>query len=297
MSVFFRLEAPYRGEYRLHRLTFGSGGPVVALVAGIHGNEANGVYALNLVAGILSMRRPAGTVHLLPCVNSVGAAEGRKRWPFDDRDIAAAFPGDPDGLPVERIAAAVLEATVADLCVEMQTGSTVFHEYPHARAPVSGASLAHARATGLPVVWRRAGDRFQDGLCGAWRNEGRAAVILRGGRAGSLDMPEAQEMARGVVRLLASMGVLPHTEPAGPTLDADHVEDYRSGAGGFFIPEVRAGEAVGAGALLGHVRNPLGGDPIETIRARRDGRVLGVRIYPMAHAQELLVRIAEDKSA
>ena len=38
---------------------------------------------------------------------------------------------------------------------------------------------------------------------------------------------------------------------------------------------------------------PLGGEPIEEVRARRAGLVLAVRLYPMVHAQELLVRVAE----
>jgi predicted deacylase len=294
VSVVFTLEAPYRDAYRLHRLTFGQGGPSVAIVAGIHGNEVNGIYACNLLAAVLRMRRPNGTVHLLPCVNSVGAAEGRKRWPFDDRDINAAFPGRPDGIAVERIAHAVLAATEADVCVDVQSGSPQVHEHPHVRAPVSGAELACARATELPIVWRRAGDRFQEGLVAAWGDAGRKAIVVRGGRGAALDIPDAKLLASGLVRLLTHVGVLPPQEVAGVSLEVDHVEDYRSGAGGFFVPEVRPGDAVAAGALLGVVRSPIGGDPIETIQARRAGRVLAVRVYPMAHAQELLVRVAEE---
>jgi uncharacterized protein len=294
VSVVFTLEAPYRGAYRLHRLSFGQGTPSVAMVAGVHGNEVNGVYVLNLVAAVLRVRRPAGTVHLLPCVNSVGAAEGRKRWPFDDRDINAAFPGRADGLAVERIAHAVMEATDAELCVDVQTGSPMVHEHPHARAPLSGGALSAARSTQLPIVWRRAGDRFREGLVGAWGDAGRQAIVLRGGRGAVLDVPDAKLMASGLVRLLTHVGVLPAQESAATSLEVDHVEDYRSGVGGFFVPEVRAGDHVGTGALLGVVRAPLGGDPIEAIHARRAGRILAVRVYPMAHAQELLVRVAEE---
>jgi predicted deacylase len=59
------------------------------------------------------------------------------------------------------------------------------------------------------------------------------------------------------------------------------------------VPEVRPGDRVAAAQLLGLVRAPIGGDPLETITAERPGVVLGVRVYPMANARELLVRIAE----
>lgn len=296
MSVVFSIEAPYRGDYRLHRLSFGSGAPTVAMVAGVHGNEVDGVYALNLVAGVLRMRRPQGTVHLLPCVNTVGAAENRKRWPFDDRDLNAAFPGRPDGLGVERIAHAVMAATEADWCVDVQSGSSVVHEHPHVRAPVSGLELEAGRAMHLPILWRRSGDRFHEGLVAAWRDAGRRALVVRGGRGGQLGLADAHLLASGLVRLLTHLGVIGPQEPAASTLEVDQVEDYRSAAGGFFVPEVQPGELVGAGKLLGVVRAPLGGEPIEQIHARRTGRVLAVRVYPMAHAQELLVRIAEERS-
>lgn len=294
MSVIFRLEAPYRGEYQLHRLSFGSGSPAVAMVAGLHGNEVNGIQALNLVAGMLRVQRPRGTVHLLPCVNSMGADEGRKRWPFDDRDINSAFPGDPTGAAVDRIAAAVMDATEADVCVDVHSGSSHVREHPHARVPMSGRELECARAMSLPVTWRRPGGRYEDGLVGAWSDAGRVGFQVRGGRGSSLDMDDATTLARGLVRLLAGVGVLGVQEACAPGLVTEVVTDYRSESGGFFVPEIVAGERIAANKLLGLVRAPLGGEPIEEVRARRGGIVLAVRVYPMVHARELVARVAEE---
>ncbi len=294
MSVIFTLEAPYRGEYNLHRITFGGGGPAaVAIVAGIHGSEVNGVHALNLVAGMLRVQRPRRPIHLLPCVNSLGADEARKRWPFDDRDINSVFPGDPEGAAVERIAAAVMNATESDVCIDVHSGSTAVREHPHARVPLYGPELQHARAMMLPVVWRRTGGRFEGGLVGAWRDMGREAFQVRGGRGLALDMDDATTLARGLVRLLASLGLIGQQDMGTPSLDTDRVLDYRSASGGFFVPEVQTGERIVPGKLLGLVRNPLGGEPIEEIRAQRAGMILAIRVYPMVHAQELVVRVAE----
>lgn len=293
MTPFFTLETPYRGDYTLHRLTFGNGEPRVAMVAGLHGNEVNGTYALNLVAGVLRMRPPRGTVHLMPCVNTVGAAEGRKRWPFDDRDLQDAFPGRPDGLAVERIAHAVLEGTDAGVCLDVHSGSAVVHEHPHARSPLSGRELAVARTAGLPVLWRRAASRYESGLVGAWRDAGRTALQVRGGRGSSLDVADARSLARGLVRVLAELGMVASAEPLGPVLETDKVTDYRSVVGGFFVPEVKTGERVAAGTMLGVLRQPHGGEPIDEVRADRAGMILALRVYPMVHARELLVRVAE----
>lgn len=295
MSVFFRLEAPYRGEYALHRIRFGGPGPAaVAIVAGLHGNEVNGIQALNLVAQMLRVMRPRRPVHLLPCVNTIGAEEARKRWPFDDRDINTAFPGDREGAAVERIAAAVMDATEADVCIDVHSGSTAVREHPHARVPLSGRELELARAMMLPVVWRRTGGRYEGGLLGAWRDAGREALQVRGGRGLALDMDDATTVARGLVRLLGHLGIIGPQDPGVALVDTDRVTDYRSAAGGFFVPEVHTGERVAPGKLLGVVRSPLGGDPLEDVRATRGGVVLAMRVYPMVHAQELVVRMAEE---
>lgn len=292
MSVVFRLESPYRGEYQLHRLTFGAGDPVVSVVAGIHGNEVNGVYALNLVAGVLRMQPPRGTVHLLPCVNVFGAEAAQKRWPFDDRDLNEAFPGDPEGSPVQRVAAAVVEATAGSLGIDLQTGSATVHEVPHARVPEAGLGLEVGRAAGLPITWARPAGRLADGLVGAWMRRGQPALVLRGGRGGALDVEEARVLARALVRALGEVGVLTRTEPAAPGVVTTEVHDHRTTVGGFFVPELRPGDKVRAGQLLGTVRAPLGGTGLEEIVSGAAGVVLAVRVYPVVHARELVVRVA-----
>ncbi len=294
--TFFQLESPYRGAYALHRLTFGAGDPVVTLVAGVHGNEVNGTYALNLLAGVLRLQRPRGTVHLLPCVNLFGAEEGRKRWPFGDRDLNLSFPGHPEGSPVERVADAVMRASEGRLCVDVQTGSSVVHEVPHVRAPLSGAAVELGRAAGLPVLWRRPSESFDEGLVGAWRAAGRTALVVRGGRGGALDLDDAKVLARGLVRLLVEAGHLQTPEPPAAGVVTTDVCDYRCELGGFFVPEVRPGDRVVAGQVLGSLRAPVGGGALESLVAGAAGVVLAVRVYPVVHARELVVRVAQSTS-
>jgi uncharacterized protein len=296
VSVVFRIEAPYRGAYELHRLTFGNGdGPTVAIVAGMHGNELNGVHAVNLLASSLRVARPRGRVHLFPLVNTFGADEGRKRWPFDDRDINMAFPGDSDGTVVERIAHALLEATDADVCVDVHSGAPHVRELPQVRVPIGGEELALGRAMGLPIVWRRAGAALDPtGLVGAWRAAGRKALHVVAGRGITLDTGHSSTTAHGLNRLLAHLGLMHAVGPSETVADvaASEVETFRALYGGFFVPEVRVGDAVKAGHMLGYVQSPIGGDRLAEIRASGSGIVMTVRAWPMVHAQELLVRVA-----
>ncbi|MEC8193632.1 MAG: succinylglutamate desuccinylase/aspartoacylase family protein [Myxococcota bacterium] len=296
MSVVFSIDAPYRGRYELHRLTYGSGGPSVAIVAGLHGNELNGIHAVNLLNKMLRVQRPKGTVHLFPLVNTFGADQATKRWPYDDQDINHAFPGDPDGSVVQRIAHALFEASDADLCIDVHSGAPHVRELPQVRAPMGGEELALARAMKLPVVWRRPGIRLEPtGLVGAWRAAGRNALHIVGGRGITLDNRHATTMANGLANLLGHLGISAHMDsPMSIIGDVTHanVETHRASCGGFFVAEVRVGDLVKPGHLLGYIQSPVGGERLDEVRALCTGVVMTVRAYPMIHAQELLVRVA-----
>jgi predicted deacylase len=298
MSVVFQIEAPYRGVYELHRLSFGSGkGPTVAIVAGLHGNELNGVHAVNLLAKSLAFQRPKGTVHLFPLVNTFGADEGGKRWPFDDQDINRAFPGDVEGSVVQRLAHALLEASDAEVCVDVHSGAPYVRELPQVRAPMGGEELELARSMDLPIVWRRPGVRLEPtGLVGAWRAEGRRALHMVGGRGITLDSRHSTTMANGLSNLLGHLGICAQMDMGGSGTMADvthaEVEVHRADCGGFFVAEVHVGDLVRPGHLLGYLQSPIGGERLSEVRARRVGVVMTMRAYPMVHAQELLVRVA-----
>ena len=295
MTVIFRMEAPYRGHFELHRLSFGSGSPTVAVVAGLHGNELNSVHAVNLLVAALRVQPPKGTVHLFPMVNTMGAEEGVKRWPFDNRDINRAFPGKVDGDGVQRIAHAIMESTDADICVDVHSGSAQVRELPQVRVPMSGAELEAARMMGLPIVWRRPGARVDTtGLVGAWRQAGRRALHVVGGRGITLDTRLSGMMARGLSRLLAHVGMMPSVGPSETVADVSRpdIEVHRAMCGGFYVSEVRVGDVVQPGHLLGYIQSPLGGERLTELRAACTGVVMTVRAWPMVHAQELLVRVA-----
>jgi uncharacterized protein len=300
MKEVFRLEIPYREAFSLKQLTFGSGGRSVAVVAGLHGTELTGVHALNLVARALAMARCRGQVSLIPVVNRYGVEQSTKRWPFDDRDINQAFPGDPDGSPVQRIAHAVLEATKAEVCLDIHSGSPVVRELPQVRAPLAGAEVELARAMQLPMVWRRAGDRLEaTGLVGAWRETGCHSLHVVGGRGSTLDVGHAREIANGILRVLEHMDIIGSmTDPATTVIDTTRagVDYHYSSVGGFWVPEVACGDRVSPGQFLGAVTEIVGGDRMEEVRANRSGVVMSMRCYPVVHARELLVRVAETRS-
>src|SRR5262245_38630281 len=71
-------------------------GPKVALVAGVHGDELEGQFALQSLAEELQPAKLAGNLLLVLCANPLAAAQGQRRTPHDNIDLNRVFPGQPE---------------------------------------------------------------------------------------------------------------------------------------------------------------------------------------------------------
>ncbi len=90
-------------ENRVQVLRGEQPGPVLYVVAGIHGDERAGWLAGNLLK---EASLKAGTLYIVSPANRYGA-EHDQRTTKSDRDLNRNFPGDPSGWDAQRIAAAI----------------------------------------------------------------------------------------------------------------------------------------------------------------------------------------------
>lgn len=296
MAVIFEVEAPFRSSYQLHMLEYGSGGPVVSIISGLHGNELNGIHAVNLLSTVLRMQKLNGTIRLFPLVNTFGADECRKQWPLNNEDINKSFPGSKDGTITQRIIAALMEATSgSDICIDVHSGASHVREIPQVRCAISGIELEYARAMRLPIVWKRFGTHLSTtGFLGACRQRGQSVLKITGGRGITLDTKLSTQMADGLSSLCSHIGIMRslNTRETLAEVHSEQIKSYRASCGGFFVPEVRVGDRVQSGRLLGYLQSPIGGERLDTIRAEGEGFVVTLRANPMVHSHELLVRLA-----
>jgi len=94
------LELPYREQLQLHRTVFhGGAGPKVAVVAGIHGDELEGLYVCHRLAAWLEELALTqsdalrGRVELYPALNPLGIDTLQRFVPVFDTDLNRNFPG------------------------------------------------------------------------------------------------------------------------------------------------------------------------------------------------------------
>jgi len=162
-----QMTAPLREDFDIpyHDIGEPNAAPQVAMVAGIHGDELNGVFVLsrlaNFLKGVVAGRHPGQSVRarvlIVPAVNVLGVNTRSRRWPFDSTDINRMFPGYDAGETTQRVAHAVLRLTCeAHYRVDIHSSNLDFEELPQVRlyAPAD-EERASARLFGLTAVIER----------------------------------------------------------------------------------------------------------------------------------------------
>jgi predicted deacylase len=261
-------------------------GPVVTVVAGVHGAEVSSIEAARRLAADLGGHLRRGTVAVVPVAN-LASFFARSLYvnPVDGKNLNRVFPGRPDGTASERLAHALVEQLVrpADVVLDLHGGDIVealdpfmMAEAPPGRGENAPAlELAAAFALDQVLTGHVAGS-----LAAAATQLGRAALLAECGQQGVVSPLAVERLAQGVLRILDRLDMLdadarPAPPPGRPVyrpgwtwMNAEHT--------GYWLPApaIAVGREVTEGALLGVVQ-PLDLDlpPVE-VRSPHDGRIL-----------------------
>ena len=261
----------------------GSGvGPRLAAVAGIHGDEPEGMLALIDAAAKIAPERLRGRLIILPVANLPAFGAGRRESPLDGLDLNRTFPGRPDGRPSERLAHALFEriVRVVDFAFSLhswyQTGTVL----PYVEVPRSGevkaACLAAARASGFDRV--RELDWPAGLLVRVACETGIPAIEAEIDGQGTVTTAGRACYRRHLEALLRHLGMLngPPQSPAASTLgEARHL---LAPTGGGLRLAVGLGDRVGAGDPIGTITDVFGTARAE-VNAPCAGMVLAHRTF------------------
>ena len=315
-----RYTADFAGlEIPVIEVTGDTPGPLLSVIAGVHGCEYASMAGLRRWVGGLAARPIRGTVRAVPVVN-LPAFWARSPFvvPDDGKNLNRCFPGSPDGTLAERLADAVFTQVIrgSDALVDMHAGDLAeslepFALYHDGVAEAEAEGLA--AAYGLRYVLRQAPGPA-GGVAGstsaASAAAGIPAITAEAGGCGLVDEAAVETHVRGldgVLRYL-EMAAGPGAEPgagdaaaaaAGPVGPPSPAPVYldswvwpRTAAAGWWAPAVRVGERVTAGQPLGTVSTLDGGTVLEAVTAPRDGVVLFLTSSPAIAADGLLLGLA-----
>jgi len=252
-------------------------GPTVCLIAGVHGDELNGIEIVRKVVEGLTPRRISGMVIAVPVANLHGFRRSSRYLP-DRRDLNRFFPGTPTGSSASRIAWSLWSEVIRHCTslIDLHTGSFHRTNLPQVRidtADPRSFALARGFATALVIH-----DPGQDGtLRRAARRAGIGAITYEAGEPLRFQEKEIARGVEGVRNVLAALGM----SDDAPVAVTPHVYQrtrwVRVDDGGIFFTRRRLGDRVEAGDLLGTVTDPVTNES-KRVEAPVRGRIIGMAV-------------------
>jgi len=303
------MTAPVREGFDIpcHEIGPKSSHLAAAFVAGLHGDEINGIFILSRLADFLSCVKEKKypdlklikRVLIIPAVNVLGVNLRTRTWPFDKTDINRMFPGSTIGETTERIAYAVLEATKrADYRIDVHTASADFEEIPQVRLHgPRDAERETARLFGLPAIMERSlSPVFTTTLMSSWKVWPGQSFVLRVGRAGTVQLDHCQRVFRSLVVFLGKIGVLEGVQIAQEEEEIcwfDKASAFRVLAekAGTFVSDSQVGRWVRPGQELGYIYDSFNGNVIEKVVSPVAGLLTGIRRHPLLFEGDLILRV------
>ena len=311
-ETFFTIEMPYCEQMETRRTVFSGGdGPRVAVVAGIHGDELEGLYVCHRLAAWLEelLRTDpdaiAGTVELYPAVNTLGLDTLTRGVPVFDTDLNRAFPGSASGPLPARLAAALMTAlSGAALVVDIHASNIYLREIPQVRINQEFDDLLVpiARGMNLDLIWLHgAATVLETTVAHSLNSSGTPCLVVEFGVGMRITPEYCDQLVAGILTVWKDMGVLaqdvvvPETVHKALIADDSNVHYLNAQTSGLFIPTTAHWTDVRCGELLGTIVSPFRGDILSDVRSPVDGVLFTLREYPLVYEGSLMARVMARK--
>jgi uncharacterized protein len=275
-------------------------GPLLTVIAGVHGCEYASMDGIRRWLRTLENRELRGRVRAVPVLN-LHAFSGRTPFvvPDDGKNLNRCFPGNPDGTLADRLAYAAFTKLItgSDAYIDAHCGDMVEALEPFAlyeAGPAEARAREMATAYGLPYVIRqvKGPDRAVSGTSSSAAGEiGVPAITAESGECGLVQEEAVARHVRGLDNVLALLGIADRAagaaEPAPVYLS--RFLWMRSERGGWWAPSVRTGEQVSEGQVIGTISTLDGFEVLETITAPAAGVPIFITSSPAVAEDGLLL--------
>ena len=270
-------------------------GPTLAVVAGVHGDEPDGMAAVLDLWGELPNLDLMGTLILIAIANPMAFGAHQRRSPIDGVDLNRVFPGTSVGTASDRLADALYRTITenADFLFTLHswyaTGDCLPHvEFQDTQSGVRAESVAAAAACGFSRL--RAADWHHGLLPRAVTDAGIPSIEAEIGGTGCLSATGCAQYRQHILNLMKHLGLL--AGPIAPVADAriGRSIDVASPAGGILRNAVGLGDHVIAGQLIATVTD-LAGERSVPVYSGCGGVILAIRQYLSTSPGDLLFRI------
>ncbi|MGE4158178.1 MAG: succinylglutamate desuccinylase/aspartoacylase family protein [Planctomycetota bacterium] len=267
-------------------------GPTVLFLAGMHGNEINGIEILRRLLHRDLLRVHRGTVLAIPVFNIFGFINFSRELP-DGKDPNRSFPGTDTGSLGSRMARMFMDEILPhiDCGVDFHTGGQSIHNFPQIRCTLSNTENRRlASAFGAPFTMDA---RLRDK---SMRKEaqklGKPILIFEAGETLRLDEFSVSEGIQGTRRLLKSLGMTDDGPAPSSTRFISSDKWIRAKRSGILHIQVGNGSKVEKGQILGTITDPYG-EHESPIKSPVAGWVIAINHMPVINQGDALIHLGE----
>ena len=263
-------------------------GPTVAILAGVHGDEYEGVIAALSLARELPQELVAGTVKIVSPAHPSAWQNCNRVSPIDGANLARVFPGSQNGSATEQLAYAITEQVIksADVLIDLHSAGTNFempflcgfHAGTHSWCKISErlASVFNADFT-----WHHNGEPdYGRSLTVAYEQQ-IPAIYVEGHGGRSIRKTDLDGYTAGVRRVLQDLKMVQSAPPT--TSDTTQVvgngntdTGLVASDDGYLVTRVQVGDRVPSGEVIAEIID-ISGVVLSTLCATQTSHIMLLR--------------------
>ena len=282
-------------------------GPVLALVAGIHGTEYTSIIALEKLIGLLDPASLSGTVIIVPLINVASFQQMVPHVNPIDHKSMSRYPGDMNGTQSDRVAFVVAHQVVeqCDYLIDMHGGDLdenlrpISYWSPQGKENQDAISrdMVLAFGTDTIIITGAPKDPTRPTSIGNLAARGgKPTIVVESGHAGTVEPDELDVLIHGAVSVMRYLKMVPGQPSAiEHPVWIESMTTIASTDTGVFYPLVKRGSYVAKDEKVGYVTDHVGKILFES-RAPVAGVVLFVRAVPTANKGDALALIGVVKN-
>ncbi len=269
-------------------------GPVLCVLATIHGDEVNGAEVIRRLLKKSALKKLTGTLIAIPIVNVYGFLN-QERYLMDRRDLNRSFPGSGKGSLASRLAHLLITEIIskATHIIDLHTGSLHRSNLPQLRTDIDcQVTKELATAFNVPVVLH---SKLRDGSLREYASEHDIPFLLyEAGESLRFDEMSIRTGVNGILNVMQTLHMLRIKKTVTKKFTPAFVRSsywLRATHSGFLHCYKTLGKAVDKGELLAKIGNPTGTEEQE-LRSPSAGIIIGRNNLPMVHEGAALFHIA-----
>ncbi len=266
-------------------------GPVLLLMAGLHGDEINSVDVIRTIIDKEINRVKSGTVVCVPILNVFGFINFSREVP-DGKDVNRSFPGHSEGSLASQIAYQLSKHILphCDYIIDFHTGGKSRFNIPQTRSVLSNLDCKElADAFNAPFTLHS--NLIPKTLRETAFNQDKTIIVYEGGESLRFDKVAHDIAVSGIKKVLNFLSMQEFDELKLKSITKYKRKWLRAPTSGFFHPIVKVGDKLKFKQVIGTISGPYA-DYQNNCYSNKEGYIITLNNNPMVNRGDAIMQIA-----